>query len=668
MSHKRIRKEYTQVIRDECIPLEEIPIDEQETYVNEYLLRGSIIDFPFLEKIHDYSLSKPLYSPEVQYEFKKMEIVRQANQICNSYASTGTSTIHLRELAKENNISFSTLARWRKKIMSDKSLALLANHILTKEDTEDKYRTCCFYCRDLIIVMKSAPGKISGSKIFRDIKARKPFPCSSCPYHPDVKNGPHKKKDYIPEATCKRNRTYMVTPNREDVVWTIIKRIPEQQKVLEWEGVRSWANQFHFTPAREKSQLVNECWFSDHKQLDIVVRTRKKKDGSWEVARPWITGIIDSATNVLVSYVLSLNPNSDCIAEAFARACAFTVDTPYYGIPDYFYIDNGKDYRSKRMKGLPNSETEHLYLNKEFGESGMLSWLGIKVIHALPYRGCSKTIESIWGTIDDEWIRPLPGYCGPKPDERPFILKQQIKDGDIYTFEQFADYFADTIYPEYNNFSVTNEAPNVLYKKLPKANNYVPNWRTLSVLKSKSDQRVIRPKGIQYGKKQHYWCSELGPLIEKKYSTKYTIFAFDAPFNRNISVVKGRKYIGEAHLIEKLNVVEKKRYKIIQHINEQDNQYKFYSERIERVHNIVLQTDILEEIDKVPAVDNIRYCQKIDTARDATEAVDDKRIPEPLKEQALFYSSNLLIEDTNPEIRGQISESMKELGRKLRNQ
>ena len=259
--------------------------------------------------------------------------------------------------------------------MSDKSLALLANHILTKEDTEDKYRTCCFYCRDLIIVMKSAPGKISGSKIFRDIKARKPFPCSSCPYHPDVKNGPHKKKDYIPEATCKRNRTYMVTPNREDVVWTIIKRIPEQQKVLEWEGVRSWANQFHFTPAREKSQLVNECWFSDHKQLDILVRTRKKKDGSWEVARPWITGIIDSATNVLVSYVLSLNPNSDCIAEAFARACAFTVDTPYYGIPDYFYIDNGKDYRSKRMKGLPNSETEHLYLNKEFGESGMLSWL-----------------------------------------------------------------------------------------------------------------------------------------------------------------------------------------------------------------------------------------------------------------------------------------------------
>ena len=234
MSHKRIRKEYALVIRDECIPLEEIPIDEQETYVNEYLLRGSIIDFPFLEKIHDYSLSKPLYSPEVQYEFKKMEIVRQANQICNSYASTGTSTIHLRELAKENNISFSTLARWRKKIMSDKSLVLLANHILTKEDTEDKYRTCCFYCRDLIIVMKSAPGKISGSKIFRDIKARKPFPCSSCPYHPDVKNGPHKKKDYIPEATCKRNRTYMVTPNREDVVWTIIKRIPEQQKVLEW--------------------------------------------------------------------------------------------------------------------------------------------------------------------------------------------------------------------------------------------------------------------------------------------------------------------------------------------------------------------------------------------------------------------------------------------------
>ena len=41
-------------------------------------------------------------------------------------------------------------------------------------------------------------------------------------------------------------------------------------------------------------------------------------------------------------------------------------------------------------------------------------------------------------------------------------------------FTQFAEYFADVIYPEYNDFSETNESPNQLYDRLPKANTLVP--------------------------------------------------------------------------------------------------------------------------------------------------------------------------------------------------
>ena len=96
---------------------------------------------------------------------------------------------------------------------------------------------CCFYCRDLIIFQHELPGKISGAKIFRDISDSKPFPCKECPYHPDVKNAPHKKGDCIPVATCARNSEYMIKPGCDDTVCTIINRIPEQQDVLAWEGV-----------------------------------------------------------------------------------------------------------------------------------------------------------------------------------------------------------------------------------------------------------------------------------------------------------------------------------------------------------------------------------------------------------------------------------------------
>ena len=382
--------------------------------------------------------------------------------------------------------------------------------------------------------------------------------------------------------------------------------------------------------------------------------------------RPWITAIIDDASDVMVSYVLSLRPNSDCIAECFARACAFTVDTPYSGICDYFYIDNGRDFRSNKMKGLPNSESEPLYLNKEFGESGILEWFGIKVIHALSHRARSKTIEAIWNTIDREWIRPLPGYCGSSLNERPFILEQQIKSNELYTFEQFADYFADVIYPKYNDFAVTKESPNSLYQRLPKASSYVPTWRTLSVLKSVSAERVIRTKGIQYGNNRFYWCSELAPLIERKKRTKYRIFAFDTPFNRNISVVYDHKYIGEAHLVEKLNVVEQNRYKIIHHIREQQAQHRFYSGKLEQLHSIVLQTDIADQVCHIPPVDNIRYGQAIDAERDASDAADDASIPEELKEKAAEYSRNLMNSESSLDKQGIITQSYRELGRKLR--
>ena len=667
-SPAKIRKIYKSIIQDECIPLIEIPINLQNIYVKDYLLRDRMIDFSFLDAIKDYSFSTPLKNPDVQFLFREMAMMRKAFEITRTFSASGNVTGHLRELASEYHISYSTLARRRSLYMNSTPLYRALSHSASTEDTRDRYRPCCLYCRDLIIFLHEKPGKISAAKIFRDIRDAKPFSCKKCPYHPDVKAKPHNKKDYIPFATCKRNSEFMVKPNCDDTVCSVIRNIPEQQDVLAWAGVRSWATKFHYTPAREKSGLVNQCWIADHKKCDIWVRTKLLPDGTWEIKRPWITAIIDSATNVMVSYVLSLNPNSDCIAECFARACAFTVDTPYSGICDYFYIDNGKDFRSKKLNGLPNSEEDHLYLNKDFGESGILEWFGIKVIHALPYRGCSKTIESIWGTIDDEWFRELPGYCGSRPSERPYILDEQIKKNELYTFEQFADYFADTIYPEYNNFSVTKESPNELYSRLPKTSSFVPSWRTLSVLKSVTGERVIRSKGIQFGNNKFYWCSELGPLIEKEKSTKYRIFAFDTPFNRNISVVYDHQYIGEAHLIEKLNVVEKKRYKVIQHLMEQQAQHRFYSKRLEQLHSLVFQSDILDEVCSIPPIDNIHYGQAIDTERDKNEATDDNAIPEELKAQAESYANNFLNPDDHPAGSGQLSQTFRELGRQVRQQ
>ena len=272
--------------------------------------------------------------------------------------------------------------------------------------------------------------------------------------------------------------------------------------------------------------------------------------------------------------------------------------------------------------------------------------MGIRVIRALPYRGCSKTIERVWGTIEREWISDLPGYCGENPSKRPITLEADRKNGRLYTFTQFAEYFADVIYPEYNDFSETNESPNQLYDRLPKANTLVPTWRTLAVLRSISEERYVHRQGIFF-QNQKYWCSSLAPFVET--GEKVRVFAFDAPFNRTLVVTLGKITLGEAHLIKNLDLVEKLRYKVIQHVMEQHEHLKVCSKHIELVHNLVLQTNILSEALKLPAIDTYEdhpaFVQTIDFEKDKTDAIDDPRIPEDIKELATNYMDNLLKTD-----------------------
>lgn len=173
-SQKKVRKMYRKIIRDECIPLREIPLKLQKIYAEEYLFRDRLIDFPFLDAIKDYS-SSPLHNPAIQELFTEMRMMRDAHRISLAYASSGTVTERLRNLAVQYHISYSTLARRRAIYMNSTPLYRALTNSATDEDTKDRYRTCCFYCRDLIIYLHEQPGKISAAKIFRDIRKAKPF-------------------------------------------------------------------------------------------------------------------------------------------------------------------------------------------------------------------------------------------------------------------------------------------------------------------------------------------------------------------------------------------------------------------------------------------------------------------------------------------------------------
>ena len=654
----KLRKMYAQIRDKDCIPLTEIPFDQQEAYVKDYLLRDCYVDIDLMQ-CADLRDDTPYLSAGVQQFFDRANLIRSVLAIQAAYSADRSVTSHLKELSSSKGISYRTLMRERSRFMNHTSLMNLLSDPNKGEDTIDRYKTCCFYCRDYIIARHESVGRPFDNTILRETRNLATFPCSKCPYYPEVKEKSHGSNDYLPAATCRRNSTHMIVPNTRDTVNTITNRIPEQETYMAWAGVRAWMSKCQHTIPRIKPETVNFCWFSDHTLLDIMVKTKVYKDGHFDCGRVWLTGIMDIASNALIGYVLSTNPNSEIIAHAFATASAFKADSPFHGICQYWYCDNGKDYRSELMKGHPHNGSEPpLYLNKEFSESGILEWLGITQVTAKIFNARAKPIERVWRTIEDEFISKMQGYCGNKPDARPDTLSFDIKKGNLYTFEQFADIFAEHIFPGYNNFKAKDESesPMERYLRLPKLKTIVPSWRTLAVLKKKKKSCAVYPNGIHYGtlngKPLIYWHPGLARFIrsQKPYE-KVQVYAFDEPFNRSLAIVYGQVFIGEAHPVEGLNLIEEKRYRVIQHLQEQTVQLRVCSSHIRQIHNIVLKNNLIELGTGIPAIDNVAYGQVIDDDRDKSEAADDPRVPEELKDLASKYL-DLQIEPEAPDIVG----------------
>ncbi|MFR5795823.1 MAG: transposase domain-containing protein [Christensenellales bacterium] len=235
--------------------------------------------------------------------------------------------------------------------------------------------------------------------------------------------------------------------------------------------------------------MTNEVWFGDHHKIDLFVL-----DENDNLVRPWMTAWMDACSKKFVGWELTLEPNSDTVADSFCRAAVYTKGSDVHGLPRYIYIDNGKDYRSHRFEGETLVETDLGCLNAEFSEKeGLLRALGVGVHHALPYRGWSKDVERAFGTLED-FVREFPGWCGDSPEERPEdngrILRRMKERGELMTFETFAKCFAEKLLPKYeNHIGEDGLSPDQRYHQAEKARSDTPDWATMAIFKSQSVKR-----------------------------------------------------------------------------------------------------------------------------------------------------------------------------------
>jgi len=200
-------------------------------------------------------------------------------------------------------------------------------------------------------------------------------------------------------------------------------------------GWHKWNRKYGSYIERDYDQIsAGEIWVSDHAQIDVAVKS--KKDG--KPVFGWITSFTDMKTGKCMScFYHEEAPNSDHIFQAFYMAAL------EYGVPQYVYIDNGKDYRCKDFAGGRKSYRRPL---DEKQAQGMLLDLGIIPVFAIPYRAQSKTIERWHLRIKETLSRNCEGFRGGNVTERPEKLLEEIRNGAIPSFEEFNGILLDVIY------------------------------------------------------------------------------------------------------------------------------------------------------------------------------------------------------------------------------
>lgn len=195
------------------------------------------------------------------------------------------------------------------------------------------------------------------------------------------------------------------------------------------EGEKKYFDRWGYYIERDYSDLVSgRIWVGDSRVLDVLVRV----DGSAASVRPWVTLFICMKSYVPMGWHIHLDSPS---AENTMRALRHGILRS--GKPEWWYLDNGREYRNNDVTGSPRGKVVNLDLQHTGSVAAML---GIQVHFAEAHRSRAKVIErqfkEMKNLFDRFWLTYKGGNAVEKPDRLKAILKQ---GSEIPSFDEVRD-------------------------------------------------------------------------------------------------------------------------------------------------------------------------------------------------------------------------------------
>lgn len=351
-------------------------------------------------------------------------------------------------------------------------------------------------------------------------------------------------------------------------------------------GSREYKNKVMVKGSRDTSKLkVMQIVMGDEHTFDCWV-AYKQPNGKVIPIKPHLAAWIDLRSRAIMGDVICKNANSDVLKQSLLKM----MYSEPGGIPEYIYIDNGKDYTAKTMTGRNRNDRSGM----DFDDTakGFYKAIGIKDYHrALPYEAWSKgQIERFFRIVCNDFTKWFTSYTGTltgskTSDKVNKDIQKMCDNGELLTMEEFYGEWTRWLtevymHKEHGGLKKAGEKYKTPYDCFINEERYfkpTPPKSYATVLMMKEEKVYVRNIGIVRWNHE-YRSDELCDYIGRKVDVKYdpndmsTLYVFDEN-GRNVC---------EAYCQELLQIAPKVPQKALEeHLKMQKRQKKRDQERLE---------------------------------------------------------------------------------------
>lgn len=187
---------------------------------------------------------------------------------------------------------------------------------------------------------------------------------------------------------------------------------------------------------RNKVMVKGERNIKDLKVMQVVMGDEHTFDcwvaytlpnGKVIAIKPHLVAWVDIRSRMIMGDVMCKDANSDILKQSLLKLLYHDAGS----VPQYIYIDNGKDYTAKEMTGYNRNDRQRL----EFDDAtkGFYKSIGIEDYHrALPYYAWTKgQIERFFRTVCNQFSRWFNSYTGTLTGSQTFAKVDKDINGPM---------------------------------------------------------------------------------------------------------------------------------------------------------------------------------------------------------------------------------------------